>query len=404
MKLIKKTYTNPNGEKISAIVDLPSDQKAHNFAVFAHCFTCSKNLSAVKNISRALTSNGFGVLRFDFTGLGQSEGDFSDTNFSGNVEDLIEVSIQFGEEYQMPTLMIGHSLGGAATIVAASKLESVKAVATIGAPADPHHVTQLLKGEIEEIKEKGEAIVTLAGRDFKIKKQFLDDLEDKQINKIVDSWRKALLIMHSPIDETVGIENARTIYEAAKHPKSYITLDKADHLLNNKEDSIYAGNTIANWALRYIDLPKQKEPKTNMQVVASIGEDKYTTQISAGKHSIIADEPEHHGGNDYGPNPYDLLVSSLAACKAMTVKMYAKRKGWELENAEIHITHSKDHAVDCNSCENSKTAMIDKFEVRVELKGNLSEDQKERLLEITKKCPVHKTLMNEILIETELIS
>lgn len=402
MKLIKKEYTNSDGNKIAAIVDLPSNQKAHNFAVFAHCFTCSKNLSAVKNISRSLTSNGFGVLRFDFTGLGQSEGDFADTNFSGNVDDLINVSNQFAEEFGEISLMIGHSLGGAAVIFGASNIDSVKAVATIGAPSDPEHVKKLLSSSIEDIEEKGEAVVKLEGREFKIKKQFLDDLENKNIEKAVEGWGKSLLIMHSPTDSTVGIINAKEIYKAAKHPKSFISLYGADHLLSNKDDSLYAGNAIANWAKRYIDFPTSDKKKTNMQIVASLGEDKYTTQIYAGKHNLIADEPEKVGGNDYGPNPYDLLAASLGACKSMTIKMYAERKKWKVTNVDVHVSHTKDYAEDCNKCENSKDAKIDKFMVEIELEGDLNDTQKEKLLQISEKCPVHKTLQSDNFIETSL--
>lgn len=402
MKLIKKEYTNSQGEKIAAIVDLPSNQKAQNYAVFAHCFTCSKNLSAVKNISRALTSNGIGVLRFDFTGLGQSEGDFADTNFSGNVDDLINVSNQFAEEYGEISLMIGHSLGGAAAIFAASNIDSVKAVATIGAPSDPEHVKKLLSSSIEDIEEKGEAVVKLEGREFKIKKQFLDDLENKNIEKAVDGWGKALLVMHSPIDKTVGINNAKEIYKAAKHPKSFISLHEANHLLTNKEDSLYVGNAIASWAKRYLDFSMPDKKKTNMQILASLGEDKYTTQITAGEHTLIADEPEKVGGNDYGPNPYDLLAASLGTCKAMTMKMYAERQKWNISYIDVHVKHTKDYAEDCNKCENSKDAKIDKFSVEIELEGDLNDTQKEKLLQISEKCPVHKTLQSDNFIETSL--
>ncbi len=402
MKIKKETFENKDGEKISAVLDLPVDQKPHNYAVFAHCFTCSKNLSAVKNISRALTSNGFGVLRFDFTGLGESEGDFSDTNFSSNVDDLINVTEQFGKKYAAPTLLIGHSLGGAAAIVAANSLPEIKAVATIAAPSNTEHVKKLLTSDIDEIKTKGEATVNLSGRKFKIKKQFIDDLDNNNIQKIVKKWGKSLLIFHSPLDEIVGIDNASEIFTAAKHPKSYISLHDADHLLSEPKDSLYVGETISMWASGYLDIPVPDKQKSNMQVVASLGEDKYTTQVQAGKHSFTADEPEKRGGNDYGPNPYDLLASAVATCKAMTMKMYAERKKWDLKEVDVHVTHSKDHAEDCNKCEDSSDAMIDKFDVLIDLEGDLNDTQRERLLEISAKCPVHRSLQNDIEFHSEL--
>ncbi|TMM56881.1 OsmC family protein [Maribacter algarum] len=403
MNLQKVTFQNKEGQNLVGRLELPVNQHPHNYAIFAHCFTCNKNLSAVKNIGKALTSKGFGVLRFDFTGLGESEGDFEDTNFSGNVEDLVAAAEYLKKDYQAPTLLVGHSLGGAAVIFAASEIESVKAVATIGAPSNPSHVQHLLKSGIEEIKTSGKAVVNLSGRDFTIKKQFLDDLESKSLPETAQNLRKALLVMHSPQDSTVGIKNAEEIYIAARHPKSFVSLDGADHLLMNKKDSIYAGEVIAGWAQRYVEIPDESNLKTKHQVVASLdAEDGFTTAMKVGNHYMNADEPISFGGNDFGPSPYEFVSAGLSACTAMTVQMYVRRKGWPLENIEVHTSYGKSHAVDCENCEDD-TAKIDTFHREIKLTGNLEEKQIARILQIADKCPVHKTLHSETQVITELI-
>lgn len=404
MSLSKISFTNAEGQVLSGRLELPADQHPHNFALFAHCFTCNKNLGAVRNISRALTSQGFGVLRFDFTGLGESEGDFADTNFSGNVEDLVAAADFLTENYQAPSLLIGHSLGGAAAIFAASELDSIKAVATIGAPSDPTHVQHLLRSGLEEIEASGKAVINLSGRDFTIKKQFLDDLETKSLATVAKNLNKALLVLHSPQDTTVGIRNAEEIYHAAKHPKSFVTLDGADHLLMRKEDSIYAGNVIAGWSSRYIDIPEEPKLKSKHQVVVSLGNDEgYTTQMKVGNHYMVADEPESVGGNDFGPSPYELVSAGLSACTAMTIKMYVTRKGWDLKNIEVHTSYDKRHMEDCENCEDP-TAKIDTFDREIKLEGDLDEKQIARILQIADKCPVHKTLHTETQVITKLIS
>ena len=403
MNIRKVNFTNAEGQQLVGRLELPVDQHPHNFAIFAHCFTCNKNLSAVKNISRELTSNGFGVLRFDFTGLGESEGDFENTNFSGNVEDLISASTYLKENFTAPTLLIGHSLGGAAVIFAASKIESVKAVATIGAPSNPKHVQHLIQNSVEEIKATGKANVNIGGRAFTIKKQFLDDIETKSLPKVAKNLRKALLVMHSPQDTTVGIENAEEIYVAARHPKSFVTLDGADHLLIKKEDSIYVGSVISNWAKRYIPISKAEKLTTSAQVIASLNaEDGFTTEMKVGNHYLVADEPTSFGGNDYGPSPYDLVSSGLSACTAMTIQMYVKRKGWDLQNVEVHTNYGKTHATDCEDCENT-SAKIDTFNREIKLTGNLDNKQIQRILQIADKCPVHKTLHNEVQVITKVV-
>ena len=403
MSLQKISFQNKEGQNLVGRLELPVDQHPHNYAIFAHCFTCNKNLSAVKNIGKALTSKGFGVLRFDFTGLGESDGDFEDTNFSGNVEDLIAAADYLEANHSAPTLLVGHSLGGAAVIFAAAAIDSVRAVATIGAPSNPNHVRHLFKSGLEEIEASGKAVVNLSGRDFTIKKQFLDDLENKSLPETARGLRKALLIMHSPQDDTVAIKNAEEIYLAARHPKSFVAIDGADHLLLNKQDSIYAGEVIAGWAKRYIEVPEASNLKSKHQVVASLdSEDGFTTSMKVGNHYMVADEPISFGGNDFGPSPYELVSAGLSACTAMTVQMYVQRKGWALKNIEVHTTYGKSHAEDCEDCE-SDSAKIDTFHRAIKLNGDLNEKQIARILQIADKCPVHKTLHSETQIITKLI-
>ncbi|NER14126.1 alpha/beta fold hydrolase [Leptobacterium flavescens] len=404
MSLTTVSFKNKQGHTLSGRLELPANQSPHNFAIFAHCFTCNKNLGAVRNISRALTGSGFGVLRFDFTGLGESEGDFSDTNFSGNVEDLIAASDFLSENHKSPSLIVGHSLGGAASIFAAAEIDSIQAVATIGAPSNPRHVKHLLHSSLEEIEQSGIAKVVLSGRDFTIKKQFIDDLESKSLPETVKAMRKPLLVMHSPQDDTVGIKNAEEIYIAAHHPKSFVSLDGADHLLMKKEDSVYAGDVIASWAKRYISFPKEEQLRSRHQVVASLdAEDGFTTKMKVGDHYLVADEPESVGGKNYGPTPYELVSAGLAACTAMTIKMYTSFKKWDLQHVEVHTSYDKKHAEDCENCE-SNAAKIDTFTREIKVVGDLNEDQRSRIINIANKCPVHKTLHNEVKVETKLIN
>lgn len=406
MNLQKIEFTNKEGQTLVGRLEFPADRAPHNYALFAHCFTCTKNLSAVRNISKALTQNGFAVLRFDFTGLGESDGDFSDTNFSGNVNDLIAASDYLKHHFQAPSLLIGHSLGGAAVIFAAAELSAVKAVATVGAPSNPKHVKHLFKSGLEEIKSTGHAVINLSGRDFTIKKQFVDDLESKSLPETVKALRKPLLVMHSPQDTTVGIKNAEEIYSAARHPKSFVSLDGADHLLFNRQDSVYVGEVVSGWAKRYLEIEERvsQKLKSKHQVVASLdAQDGFTTQLKVGNHYQLADEPESFGGRDYGPSPYELVSAGLSACTVMTVQMYAKRKGWHVDNVEVHTSYSKAHAVDCENCE-EKSAKIDTFQREIKFTGNLDDKQIQRLLQIADKCPVHKTLHSETQILTTLLS
>ena len=396
-------FLNIEGDNLTGKLELPVDGKPSSFAIFAHCFTCSKDLKAVRNITLALAQKGIGVLRFDFTGLGQSEGEFADTNFTSNVSD-IGAAAQFLEEYyEAPSLLIGHSFGGTAVLMAASQMDSVKAIATIGSPCDPAHVLHLLKNDIEEIKKQGKAKVNLAGRDFNIKSHFIEDLQNQGMHKILSEMRgKALLVLHSPQDDTVGVQNARDIYVSAHHPKSFISLDGADHLLSRSKDSQYVGNVIAGWVERYLPSLEKKNLKTNSQVVARLDEGPFLTEILAGGHHIIADEPEEVGGSDLGPSPYELLSSGLAACTVMTIKMYVGRKEWPMEEVKVHVNYDNNYIEDCEECEVSERK-IGKFERLIEVKGNLDEKQKQRILAIANKCPVHRTLEQGVSIETRLL-
>ncbi|MDW3647726.1 MAG: alpha/beta fold hydrolase [Bacteroidia bacterium] len=401
MKSLKLSFENRNGLQLSASLDLPLGEKPKAYAVFAHCFTCGKNLRGERNISLALTQEGFAVFRFDFTGLGQSEGEFYKTNFSSNVKDLEDAASFLAKNYEAPQLIIGHSLGGAASLMAASRLDFVKAVATVGAPAEPAHVAHLFQAIEDRISQEGEAQVHIGGRPFLIQRHFLEDIQQTDLGSVIKSLRKPLLVMHSPQDTVVGIENAQKIYSQAWHPKSFVSLDGADHLLLKKEDSLYTGKTIAAWAARYIDLEEKEPLLTNKQAAVRTGPIGYTTEVRTGKHSFIADEPASVGGADLGPSPYDLLVAALGTCTSMTLRMYADRKGWDLQEVRVHLQHSKEHCQDCGDSENPKSK-IDTIERVLELEGDLDEKQRARLVEIADRCPVHRTLHSEIKVNTTL--
>ena len=389
MKTERHKFTNGDGHELDARLDLPGFCEPRAFALFAHCFTCGKDLRSAQNIAAAMTDLGIGVMRFDFPGLGQSGGRFADSTFTGNVDDLYRAAEFLSELREAPQILIGHSLGGAAVIRAGSMIDSVRAVATVGAPADPAHVLKLLGDELEEIETKGEAEVTLAGREFLLKQSFVDDIENISMEEATHKLGCALLVMHSPVDEIVGIDNAGKIYGRALHPKSFISLDGADHLLRRPEDSRYVGKTIASWAERYIEArEKTKDPEV---VVARISKDGFRTDILANGQHIVADEPVSVGGTDLGPTPYDLLSSALGTCTAMTLKMYADHKKLPLEAVEVRLRHDKVDGIDV-------------FERDLIIEGDLTEEQRQRMVEIADRCPVHKTLEAEVKVVTKLVS
>ena len=397
-------FKNRDGHMLAARLDLPLEGKPLAYALFAHCFTCSKNTKAIAHISRALCREGLAVMRFDFTGLGESEGNFADTNFSSNVDDLIVAADFLKANYRAPEILIGHSFGGAAVIQAASRIPSSTAVVSIAAPSDPQHVTRALGKAAVSIQNQGQADVVLAGRTFTLKKQFLDDLDFVNMAETLKNLNRALLVLHSPIDETVGIENAARIFQAARHPKSFISLDTADHLLTHFEDSLYAGSVIAAWARKYVSASYADEAKREGQenrVIAQIGKTGLTTDILAEGHRLIADEPVSIGGNGSGPTPYGYLLAGLGACTAMTLRMYADRKEWPLDSVTVKLNHQKIHAADCEDCQ-IKEGKLDQIEREIELSGALDDQQEQRLLQIADRCPVHRTLHSEIVIKSKL--
>ena len=394
-------FKNENGFELSGLLQLPQGGKPKTFALFAHCFTCTKNLKAINHIGNALAENGIGVLKFDFTGLGGSEGEFSDTNFSSNVDDIIAACKFMEKEYSSPSIMIGHSLGGSAVLSAAAKIDSCKAVVTIGSPSTPSHLGKHFQDHYCEIEEKGEAEVNIGGRSFKIKKQFMDDLKNQSVLKEVENLKKPLLIMHAPFDKIVGINNAEELYVAAKHPKSFISLDDADHLLSKSDDSFYAGKVIASWASKYIETEEENQiDLKGNQVLVETYEKGFFSNVSTKDHHFVADEPESFGGTNKGPTPYDLLLAALGTCTNMTLRMYADRKEISLERIVSRLNHEKVHIEDCEDCE-EKDKKIDLITKEIELHGDLTEEQIERLLEIADKCPVHRTLKSDIKIESK---
>jgi putative redox protein len=388
-------FVGSGGEKLAARLDRPIGVE-RGTALFAHCFTCSKDLAAASRISRALAERGFAVLRFDFTGLGHSEGEFANTNFSSNVEDLVHAAEALRARGTPPGLLIGHSLGGAAVLAAAGRIPEVRAVATLGAPADPSHVEKLFTHAREQIEREGQAEVDLAGRRFTIRRQLLVDLESQRLADSIAGLRRALLVMHAPLDDTVGIENASRIFQAARHPKSFVSLDGADHLLTRKQDAEYAAEVLSAWAGRFLATPEAGPSAAGDEVVVrEVEPSRFAQDIAVGAHALRADEPRSLGGDDTGPTPYGLLLAALGACTAMTVRLYARRKQWPLEGVEVRLRHDKIHAADCAECE-TQAAKIDRIEKGIVLQGELSDEQRERLLEIADRCPVHRTLQSEV--------
>lgn len=395
-KPIKLTFEGAHGAELAARLDLPTGA-VEAYALFAHCFTCSKDVAAARKIAEALTRRGIAVLRFDFTGLGGSGGDFGSTNFSSNLEDLRRAADHMRENLEAPKLLIGHSLGGAAMLAVAGDIPEAKAVATIGAPAEADHVTHNFSAHLDEIEQNGAATVSLVGRDFRIEKQFIDDLRSQDVEARVSQLKKALLVLHAPLDDVVGIDNATKIFVAAKHPKSFVSLDNADHLLSNPQDAAYAADVVAAWASRYIEL-KDAADETGDEGVVEVRETglgKFQAMVQAGPHRLLADEPVSIGGFASGPSPYEYLSAALGACTSMTLRMYAQRKNIPLDRVSVEIGHAKVHAQDCSDCAEElrgRNGKIDRFERRISLEGDLDADTRKRLLEIADKCPVHRTL------------
>lgn len=402
MHVHRVSFPNQRGLELSARLHRPAGTPVAS-AVFAHAFTAGKDLNAGVRIAETLADRGFAVLRFDFAGIGQSPGDFSDTTFSTNVGALVAAADFLRRESRAPALLIGHSLGGAAVLAAAPRIPEVAAVATIGAPADPVHLEHLFSDEVDDIERDGRAEVSIAGRRFVITREFLDDLEAQRLPESLAELGRALLVLHAPGDTIVGIDNARRLFEAARHPKSFVSLDDADHLVSREEDARYAGEVIAAWALPFVGARERAEAtRGEGGVVCTTEAGGFRTKIAAGAHLLVADEPEAVGGTDTGPTPYDLLAAALGTCTSMTLRLYAERKGWPLERVEVSVRHERRHAEDCADCEKNRRAKIDVFARRVRLEGELTDDQRARLLEIAEKCPVHRTLTSTIHIETEL--
>lgn len=424
----RTTFPGHGGHELAARLELPPETP-RAYALFAHCFTCGKDSLAAARISRALVAHGIAVLRFDFTGLGASGGEFSNTNFSSNVADLVRAADHLRAGFAAPALLVGHSLGGTAVLAAARDIPEAKAVVTIGAPAEPAHVERQFGVAAAALETRDEVEVELAGRPFRIQRQFLDDIRESRVDAHVAGLRRALLVMHSPVDAIVGIDSASRIFQQALHPKSFVSLDHADHLLTAPGDAAYAADVLAAWAGRYVGTPETDaagdgtgQPAVagaattaphvatdavldtlpqGVVEVAESGEGRFTQRVRSGRHRWIADEPEAVGGDDAGPGPYDLLLAALGACTSMTLRMYAARKQLRLERVQVTLRHDRIHASDCADCETTG-GRIDEIRRTLVLEGDLDDAQRRRLLEIADMCPVHRTLTGEIKIRTRL--
>jgi putative redox protein len=409
-RIERVTFPGGRGAELAARLDLPAGPP-RAFALFAHCFTCSKDIAAASRIANALTDLGFGVLRFDFTGLGMSDGEFENTNFTSNTDDLVAAADWLRAEHRAPQLLVGHSLGGSAVLAVAADIAEVRAVATIGAPASPDHVTDVFRSSLEEIAATGVAQVELAGRPFTIRQQFVDDLRAHVVTDRVRTMKRALLVLHSPVDNTVSVDHAAEIFQAARHPKSFVSLDGADHLLTDRADAHFAADMIGAFAARYIvdESGALDAPRASAAVVvAETTQGPFLNHVVVGRHRLLADEPESVGGFDAGPSPYDLLGAALGACTSMTLRMYADRKGVPLDRVTVAVSHGKVHADDCVECSENellagRSGMIDRFERVVTLAGDdLTDAHRSKLLEIADKCPVHRTLESASSIVTRL--
>lgn len=442
---MKIEFPGSNGTMLAARLDLPEGTPSA-YALFAHCFTCSKDSFAASRISRALGDYGIAVLRFDFTGLGGSDGDFSNTNFSSNIDDVVAATEYLRDNYRAPTILIGHSLGGAAVLAAAHRVPSARAVATLGSPSDPAHISNLFSHASAEIVAEGEATVQLGGRPFRIRKQLLDDIASQPQSERLRDLDAALLVLHSPIDQTVGVDNAREIFDAARHPKSFVALDGADHLLSDRDDAAFAASMIAAWAARYAfdradaaaaphaapsnstaastattpatasataSAPASattSAPVVNPSatvtvdgsavIVTESGPARYEQRVFASGHEIISDEPAPLSEN-HGPAPYDFILAGLGSCTSITIRMYADRKKMPLKGVSVRLTRERIKAADCDHC-TSTEGMVEHFTRELTFDGDLTDEQRDSLLVIADKCPVHRSLEGEISISTTL--
>ena len=406
MKSEHLRFPGARGQNLAARLDSPAEGPPVAYALFAHCFTCSKDLKAAGWISSALTQRGIAVLRFDFTGVGESEGDFAGTDFSSNVEDLVAAADFLRREREAPLLLIGHSLGGCAVLAAAERIPEARAISTIAAPSDTEHLKKALVHLAPELEARGEVEVHLGGRPFRVRRELLDDLAEDHLRGVLERLHRALLIFHSPVDSIVGVDHARRLFEMAKHPKSFVSLDTANHLLSEDRDARYVGDVLAVWAERYLEgvqLAGDTEPEIGKEgEVLVIGPPSgFAQEIIAHRHRLIADEPKEVGGTESGPTPYDLLLGALGACTSMTLRMYADRKQFPLEGVRVRLRYSKIHALDCAQCE-TKVGKIDHIDREIEVLGPLTEEQRLRLLEMADRCPVHRTMISEIDIVTKL--
>jgi putative redox protein len=383
MQSLKVTFPGSSGDPLAARLELPLGP-IRSYAIFAHCFTCSKDLFASRRIASELAKRGIAVLRFDFTGLGASGGEFANSNFSSNVEDLQRAARYLASHFGPAELLIGHSLGGAAVLAVAADLPEVRAVVTIGAPADTEHVIHNFRTHIPVIESHGEAEVELAGRHFTIRRQFLDDVRGQQLEAKI----------HALGDEIVGIENAKQIFAAARHPRSFISLDGADHLLTRHEDATFVAEVVSAWFGKYLPRPPSGEPAADHDgvLVRASGEGRFQQVVEAGRHRLLADEPESYGGLDSGPSPYDFVAAGLGACTSMTLQLYAERKGWQLPPFTVEVRHTKVHAEDCVNCGEGRNGKIDQFERQITFETDPGPAVTEKIAEIADKCPVHRTL------------
>ncbi len=404
-------FTNRHGIRLTGTLDRPRTDPPVATALFAHCFTCNRNFKAAHNISRALAAHGFAVLRFDFTGLGESEGDFADTSFSSNLDDLEDAAAWLTEQVAAPRLLVGHSLGGTAVLAVAPRIASVRAVATVAAPSTPEHVLRHFDDQLERIERDGEAEVTLSGRTFKVRRDFIEDARGTDLQARLSQLDRALLVLHSPDDRVVNIEHAERIFMAGSHPKSFVSLAGADHLLSDQAHSRYAGEVIAAWARPHVgDAAKgiaaksadAKRQEHDEVTVFGRTDQGFTCTVHAGTHELTADEPTVKGGADEGPDPYAFLAVALGSCTVMTLNMYARHKKLPVSEVNCHVTHRKIHAEDCADCE-TREGKVDEFERRIAISGDIDAAQRERMLEIANRCPVHRTLSSEIRIRSSLI-